>query len=126
MLVLLDNILVYSQSEDDHEKHLRLVIQVLRKKQLYAKLSKCSFYQRNIQYLGNIILKEGITIDLEKIVEIAKWTTPKNVIDIISFMGMVGYYHRFIKWFFLIAHPITSLQRKDVKFHWSKECEVNF
>jgi hypothetical protein len=85
---------------------------VIREHQLYAKLRKCSFYQNRIHYLGHIISEEGITVDPKNIEAIKGWKTPKNVTKIISFMGLVEYYRRFIAGFSRIAHPITSLQRK--------------
>lgn len=75
------------------------MLQVLREGKLYAKLSKCNFYQRKIQYLGHIISEEGIMVDLENIAAIVEWPTPKNITYVRCFMGLVGYYHRSIKWF---------------------------
>jgi hypothetical protein len=99
-----------------------MVLQVLREHQLYAKLSKCSFYQRHIHYLGHIISKEGIVVDLEKI----KSITPRNVVEVRSFMGLLGYYRRFIEGFSKIMHPITSLQKKGVRFEWTPDCVRSF
>jgi hypothetical protein len=84
--------LVYSKSEEEHENHLRMVLKVLREHQLYAKLSKCSFYQKKIHYLGHIISKDGIEVDPEKVEAIREWSVPKNVTEVRSFMGLVGYY----------------------------------
>jgi hypothetical protein len=112
----LDGILIYSKLEEVHEHHLRMELQVLREHQLYAKLSKCSFYQKKIHYLGHIISKDGIKVDPEKIEAIREWSVPKNVIEVRSFMGLAGYYKRFIEGFSKISHPITSLQNKGVKF----------
>jgi hypothetical protein len=114
--VFLYDILIYSKSEKEHEHHLRMVLQVLREHQLYAKLRKRSFYQKQIHYLGHIISKDGITVDLEKIEAIREWSAPKNVTEVRSFMGLTGYYRRFIEGFSKIAHPITSLLKKGVKF----------
>ena len=116
VIVFLDDILIYSKSEEEHEHHLRMVLQVLREHQLYAKLSKCSFYQKKIHYLAHIISKDGIVVDPEKIEAIREWLIPKNVIEVTSFMRIVGYYRRVIAGFSSIAHPITSLQRKEKKF----------
>jgi hypothetical protein len=91
---------------------------------LYSKLSKCSFYQKQIHYLGHIISKDGM--DPEKIEAIREWSAPKNVTKFISFMGLAVYYRRFIEGFSNIAHPITSLQRKGVKFQWTLDCEKSF
>jgi hypothetical protein len=126
VIVFLDDILVYSKSEEEHEEHLRMVLQVLRENQLYAKLSKCSFYQKQIHYLGHIISKDGIVVNLEKIEAIREWSVPKNVLEVRSFMGLAGYYRRFIAGFSRIAHSITSLQRNEKKFQWKKECERSF
>jgi hypothetical protein len=126
VVVFLDDILVYSKPEEEHEHHLRMVLQVLQEHQLYSKLSKCSFYQNIIHYLGHIISKDGIGVDLDKIKAIREWSAPKNVIEVRSFMGLAGYYRRFIAWFSRIAHPITSLQRKGKKFQWTEECERIF
>jgi hypothetical protein len=126
VIVFLDDIFVYSKSEEENEHHLRMVLQVLKENQLYSKLRKCSFYQKQIHYLGHIISKDGITMDPEKIEAIREWSTPKNVTEVRSFMGLAGYYKRFIEGFSKIAHPITSLQRKGVKFQWTLDCEKNF
>jgi hypothetical protein len=92
VIVFLDDILIYSKSEDEHEKHLRMVFQVLRKHKLYAKLSKCIFYQKKIHYLGHIISATRIEVDPKKIEAIKGWLVLKNVIEVRSFMGLVGYY----------------------------------
>jgi hypothetical protein len=126
VIVFLNEILVYSKSKKEHEHHLRMVLQVLREHQLYAKLSKCSFYQNRIHYLGYIISEEGIEVDPENIEAIKGWTTTKNLTEFRSFMGLASYYRRFIAWFSRIAHPITSLQRKGVKFQWTTKCEKSF
>ena len=109
VIVFLDDILVYSKTKEEHEQHLRMVLQVLREHQLYAKLSKCSFYQRQIHYLGHIISKEGIVVDLKKVEAIREWSVPRNAVEVRSFMGMEGYYRRFIAGFSRIAYSITSL-----------------
>ena len=97
VLVFLDLILVYSMNEEEHEEHLRLTLQLLQEHQLYAKLSKCDFYRDRFQYLDYIISEEGISMDSEKIEAIMNWPTPRNVIDVRSFMGLARYYRRFMK-----------------------------
>lgn len=97
VLVFIDDILIYSQNIKEHEEHLRIVLQTVWEHQLYGKFSKCDFYKDQIQYLGHIITKEGIVVDPEKIKTIMEWPTPKDVADIRSFMGLAGYYPRFIE-----------------------------
>jgi hypothetical protein len=126
VILFLDDILIYSKSEEEHEHHLTLVLQVLIEHQLYARLSKCSFYQKKIHYLGHIISEQGMAVDPEKIEVIRGWPTPRNVSDIRSFMGLAGYYRRFIVIFSKISHPITSLQKKGTKFELTLKCENNF
>jgi hypothetical protein len=104
VIVFLDDILVYSKTEEEHEQHLRMVLQVLREHQLFSKLSKCSFFQNRIHYLGHIISEEGIAIDPEKIEVVKGWATPKNVTKVRSFMGLAGYCRRFIAGFSRIVH----------------------
>jgi hypothetical protein len=104
-----------------------MVLQVLKENQLYVKLRKCSTYQRKIHYLGHIISEEGIVVDLEKIKSIEGWPTPRNVTDMVrSFMGLVGFYKRFIEGFSKISHPITSLQKKYVQFEWTLDSVRSF
>ena len=98
-------------------------MQLLREHHLYAKLSKCNFYEDRIQYLGHIISEEGISVDLEKIEAIKNWPNPKNVTKLISLMGLAGYYRRFIEGLSKVVHAITSLQRKVIKFKWTSKCE---
>ena len=117
VLVFLDDIIVYSKNEEECKEYLTMALQVFRKHKLYVKLNKCGFYKKWIQYLGHVILEEEIIVDQKKIEAIMDWPTPKNVMDFISFMGFVGYYRRFIEVFSKITHPITSLQRKNVKFN---------
>jgi hypothetical protein len=126
VIVFLDDILVYSKTKEEHVQHLRMVLQVLREHQQYAKLSKCSFYQRHIHYLGHIISEEGVVVDPEKVQAIQEWPALRNVAEVTSFMGLAGYYRRFIAGFSRIAHSITSLQKKEKKFQWTEECESSF
>eukprot|EP00253_Pinus_taeda_P020294 PITA_20294 len=126
VLIFIDDILIYSRSKEEHEEHLRMVLQTLREHQLYAKLSKCDFYKEEIQYLGHVISKEGIVVDPEKIKTILDWPVPKDVADIRSFMGLARYYRRFVEGFSRVAYPITSLQKKGRTFRWSSECQQSF
>jgi hypothetical protein len=116
VIVFLDDILIYSKSEEEHEQQLKIALQVLREHQLYAKLRKCSFYRNQIHYLEHIVSEEGISVDPKNIEANRGWSTPKNVTEVRSFMGLASYYKRFIAGFSKISHPITSLQKKGVKF----------
>lgn len=116
VLIFIDDILIYSRSIEEHKEHLCIVLQVLREHQLYAKYSKCDFFREQIQYLGHFITKKGIAVDPEKIKTIMEWSIPKDVADIRSFMGLAGYYIRFMEGFSMVAYPITSLQKKGRAF----------
>jgi hypothetical protein len=105
VIVFLDDILIYSKSEEEHEKHLRMVLQVLREHKLYAKLSKCIFYQKKIHYLGHIISAKGIEVDPEKIEAIRGWPMPRNVTEVRSFMGLVRLLPKVHKRFFKDCKP---------------------
>jgi hypothetical protein len=126
VLVFIDDILIYSKNREEHEEHLRVVLLVLREHHLYAKFSKFNFFQKQIHYLGHVIFEEGVAVDPNKIRSIMEWPTPKDVSDIRSFMGLAGYYRRFIKGFSKIGCPITTLQKKGDKFTWTQECEEIF
>jgi hypothetical protein len=103
-----------------------MVLQVLREHKLYAKLSKCIFYQKKIHYLRNIISTVRIEFDPKKIEAIRGWSVPKNVTEFSSSMGLFGYYQRLIKGLSRTASPITYLQKKGVKFEWTSKCEESF
>jgi hypothetical protein len=124
--VFIDDILIYSRMTEEHNEHLRLVLQCLREHKLYGKLSKCSFYQSRIQYLGNVISGEGIAVDLDKVEAIMEWPAPMNVTEVRSFMGLSGYYRWFVEGFSKIANPIIELQKKNKKFFWTEECVEAF
>jgi hypothetical protein len=111
VLLFVDEILVYSKNREDHEENLRMVLSVLREHQLYAKFNKCDLYKKEIQYLVHVI-SIGVEIDPENIKENIDWPTPRNVAEVRSFMGLYGYYKRFIKGFSNIGNHVSSLQRK--------------
>jgi hypothetical protein len=112
IVVLIDNIFIYSKSDSDHEEHLRLVLQKLRDNQLYVKYSKCKFWISEVPFLGHIISNGGISVDPAIVKEIMEWSVPTTVTEIRSFLGLVGYYRRFIEGFSKIAKPMTSLLEK--------------
>jgi hypothetical protein len=109
VVVFIDDILIYSQSEEAHENHLRLVLQKLRDNQLYAKFLKCDFWLKKVTLLGNLITNGGIKVDPGKISEILNWKQPTDASKIRSFFGLAGYYRRFIEGFSKIVKPLTSL-----------------
>ena len=122
VVVFIDDILVYSKDRESHDTHLRVVSEILRKEQLYAKLSKCEFWLTEVSFLGHIVSKEGIRVDPKKIEVVVEWKPPKNVTEIRSFLGPVGYYRRFVKGFSMIAALMTRLLQKNVKYEWSEKC----
>ncbi|CAN4123632.1 unnamed protein product [Withania somnifera] len=126
VIVFIDDILIYSRNESDHEHHLRLVLRTLREHRLYAKFSKCEFWLESVAFLGHVVSKDGIRVDPAKIQAVCDWPRPTTVIEIRSFVGLVGYYQRFVEGFSSIAAPLTRLTPKDVAFQWSKECEASF
>ena len=91
-MIFIDNILVYSKTKEDNEYHLRIVLQTLREHQLYAKFSKCEFWLDEVSFLGHVISKDRITMDLVKVNAISKWKQPENPTKIRSFLGLAGYY----------------------------------
>ena len=109
VLVFIDDILIYSKNEEENEENTRHILQVLREHHLYAKFSKCDFFQKQVHYLGHVISKEGVVVELDKIRSIMEWPTPKDVSDVRSFMGLARYYRIFIKGFSKIGCPITTL-----------------
>jgi hypothetical protein len=122
VVVFIDDILVYSKNEDEHTKHLHIVLQRLRDHHLYAKLSKCEFWLKKIKFLGHTISQDGISVDPEKVQEVMDWKPPTIVRQIQSFLGLAGYYRRFIPDFSRIAKPMTELLKKGVKYDWSQKC----
>jgi hypothetical protein len=126
VVVFIDDILIYSRNQEEHEEHLRIVLQILREKKLYAKFSKCEFWLQQVRFLGHVVSGEGIAVDPGKVDAVFKWPRPTNVKEIRSFLGLAGYYRRFIKEFSKIAMPMTSLTKKNVKFDWTDECEQSF
>jgi hypothetical protein len=126
VVVFIDDILIYSKSEKEHAKHLRVVLQRLRDHKLYAKFSKCEFWLKSVKFLGHTISHDGISVDPSKVQEVMDWKPPKSVHQICSFLGLAGYYRRFIPDFSRIAKPMTELLKKGVKFVWSEACEKAF
>jgi hypothetical protein len=126
VMVFIDDILVYSKSTEEHEEHLRVMLQGLRDHQLYAKFSKFEFWINEVPFLGHVISLEGITIDPDKVRDVLNWKPPTSVTQVRSFLGLAGYYRRFIPNFSKISKPITKLLKKGNKYVWSKDCDEAF
>ena len=116
VVVFVDDILIYSQSECEYEYHLRIVLQLLRDHQLYAKFCKCEFWLTEVRFLGHVVSALGVSVDPEKVEAVMGWERTKSVFEICSFLGLARYYKRFIEVFSRIAAPMTRLTRKEVKF----------
>ena len=104
----MDDILIYSQSEEEHEDHLRVVLQLLKDHQLYAKFSKCEFWLTKVKLLGHVVSASRVSVDPEKVEAVMSWEKPKSVFEIRSFLGLTGYYRRFIEDFSQLAAPMTN------------------
>jgi hypothetical protein len=126
VVVFIDDILVFSRSEEEHKEHLRLVLQKLREHQLYAKFSKCDFWLKEVSFLRHIITDGGIAIDPSKVRDVLNRSPPKNVPEIRSCLELVGYYRRFIEGFSKIVKPLTTLLEKDKEFKWDEKCQASF
>ncbi|KAL0537392.1 hypothetical protein IC582_026370 [Cucumis melo] len=126
VIVFIDDILIYSKTEAEHEEHLRMVLQTLRDNKLYAKFSKCEFWLKQVSFLGHVVSKAGVSVDPAKIEAVTGWTRPSTVSEVRSFLGLAGYYRRFVENFSRIATPLTQLTRKGAPFVWSKACEDSF
>ncbi|XP_020972527.1 uncharacterized protein LOC110269186 [Arachis ipaensis] len=126
VVVFIDDILVYSKTAKEHEKHLRIVLQILKERKLYAKLSKYKFWKEEVKFLGHVVSKGGIAVDPSKVEVVMDWERPTTVMEVRSFLGLAGYYRRFIEGFSRIALPMTKLTRKEVPFVWTSECEESF
>ena len=118
--------MVYSKSEDEHAKHLRFVLQTLRDHRLYAKFSKCEFWLEQVAFLGHMVSKDGIQVDPKKIETVADWLRPTTVTEIRSFLGLAGYYRRFVKDFSKIVASLIRLTQKNAKFVWMDKCKEHF
>jgi hypothetical protein len=126
VVVFIYDILIFSKNEGDHDEHLRVVLQKLRENQLYAKLSKCEFWLKEVSFLGHIISEGGISVDPSKVKDVLNWKTPQKVSNIRSFLGLTRYYRRFIKGFSKISKPMTELLEKNNTFEWTLRHETSF
>jgi hypothetical protein len=121
LVVFIDDILIYSKDEKEHEKHLCLIMEKLREHKY-----KDELWLNKVGFLGHIVSAEGVTVDPSKVASVTEWESPKNAGDIRSFLGLAGYYRRFIENFSKIARPMTELLKKDKKFEWTDSYEASF
>jgi hypothetical protein len=126
VVVFIDDNLIYSKNKEEHAEHLRIVLMRLREHQLYAKFSKCAFWLEEIQFLEHVLTAKGIAVDPSKVKDILEWKSPTTVHQVRSFLGLAGYYRRFILDFSKTVKPITELLKNDVKFNWSPKCNKAF
>ena len=123
VIVYIDDILIYSKNEGNHMNHLRVVLQVLKEHQLFAKYSKCEFFLRSVTFLSHIISSEGVNVDPRKTEAVKNWPRPLTTTDIRSLLGLAGYYRRFLNVFVSIASSFNTLTQKCKEFEWLEECE---
>jgi hypothetical protein len=126
VVVFIDDIIIFSKMEEEHEVHLRLVLEKLRVHQLYAKFSKCEFWLTEVAFLGHIVSAGGVSLDPGKVKDVLNWMPPTSVLEIQSFPGLAGYYQHFIKDFSKIAKPMKRLLEKNKDFNWTPECQASF
>ncbi|GJX26005.1 putative reverse transcriptase domain-containing protein [Tanacetum coccineum] len=126
VIVFIDDILIYSKDEKEHEEHLKVILELLKKEKLYAKFSKCEFWIPKVQFLRHVIDSRGIHVDPAKIESIKDWASPKTPTEIRQFLGLAGYYRRFIEGFLKIAKSMTKLTQKGIKFDWGEKEENAF
>ncbi|GJU11231.1 putative reverse transcriptase domain-containing protein [Tanacetum coccineum] len=126
VIVFIDDILIYSRNKEEHVNHLRIILELLKKEKLYAKFSKCDFWIRILQLLGHLIDSQGLHVDPAKIEAVKNWTSPTTPIEIRQFLGLAGYYRRFIKDFSKIAKSLTELTQKNKKYIWGEDQETAF
>jgi hypothetical protein len=126
VVIFIDDILIYSKMEAEHEEHLRLVLDKLRANQLYAKFSKCEFWLTQLTFLGHVISTGGVSVDPGKVRDVLNWKPPTNVSEIHSFLGLAGYYCNFIQDSSKIAKSMTRLLDKGKVFKWTQDCQASF
>ncbi|GJY49602.1 putative reverse transcriptase domain-containing protein [Tanacetum coccineum] len=126
VIVFIDDILIYSKSEEEHEAHLKTILDLLKKEKLYAKFSKCEFWLQEVQFLGHVVNRDGIHVDPSKVESVKNWMTPESPTEIRSFLGLAGYYRRFIENFSKIAKPLTLLTQKNKTYVWGDKQDEAF
>ncbi|GKB51641.1 putative reverse transcriptase domain-containing protein, partial [Tanacetum coccineum] len=126
VIVFIDDILIYSRNKEEHANHLRIILELLKKEKLYAKFSKYDFWIHIVQFLGHLINSQGLHVDPAKIEAVKNWASPTTPTEIRQFLGLAGYYRRFIKDFSKIAKSLTELTQKNKKYIWGKDQESAF
>ncbi|XP_070041003.1 uncharacterized mitochondrial protein AtMg00860-like [Nicotiana tomentosiformis] len=126
VIVFIDDILGYSRGREDHADHLRVVLQTLHQHQLYVKFSKCEFWLEYVTLLGHVFSREGIKVDPKKLLAVKNWPRPITPTEFHSFLGLAGYYRKFVEGFSTLASPLTKLTQKADKFQWYDACEISF
>ena len=126
VVVFLDDILIYSKTEEEHQEHLRQVLEILKKNGLYAKAPKCQLFKRSVNFLGHVLDERGLSMERDKVRAIQEWPQPKNRKEILSFLGLAGYYRRFVKNFSQLSLKLTELLKNEAEWNWSVEVEQSF
>ena len=126
VIVYIDDILIFSKNDQEHQEHIRQVFKLLREHKLYGKVSKCEFFKKSVAYLGHIISDEGISTDPQKVEAIKAWPIPKNLKELQSFLGICNYYQRFIPHYSGIATPLTNLTHKNTEYQWTSQAQEAF
>ena len=122
----LDDIIIFSNTAEEYLKHIQIIMNRLKVAQLKLKKSKCSFFKKELYYLGHLLTTDGVKPQIEKVKAIHEMKPPTNAKGVREFLGLVGYYRKFINRFADVARPLTKLTRKDSKFIWTEECETGF
>lgn len=125
VLVFFDDILIYSHSECEHRKHLAIVLNILAEQKLYVNRKKCELGKREVSYLGHVISSNGVAMDMSKVHAVMEWETPKNLRELRGFLGLTGYYRKFVAGYAQIAQPLTEQLKKD-NFGWTVKAEEAF
>ena len=125
-MVFIDDIRLYSKDAQEHEQHLRVILQIMKEKRLFAKLIKCDFWLKEMSFLSHIVSAKGIRVDPAKIEAVVGWKPSRNVTNVRSFLGLAGYYRHFVNEFSIIASSLAKLLRKGVKFKWDDKCQSSF
>nr|GFB60776.1 putative reverse transcriptase domain, retroviral aspartyl protease [Tanacetum cinerariifolium] len=121
VIMFIDDIVIYSKNKEDHEKHSKTILELLKNEKLYAKILKCDFWLKSVQFLGHVIESNGVNVDPAKVEAIRKWSAPTTPTKVRQFLGLAGYYQRFIKGFSLISKPLSKLTQKNKKYEWGME-----